>query len=142
MLVQFFAMKVGLVFKKDAGEILSFIQDKTNIDSIYRDIRDQLINNYKTILYQDIDKIYKDIRLNLLRVSEDSKAQLEGYIAATGMSILEQNKKVEEQKANVEEIEKAKKQLKEVLQLIEIDTQKRISNIVQLLDKQIHGYYN
>ena len=56
--------------------------------------------------------------------------------------ITEQNKKVEEQKANVEEIENAKKQLKEVLQMIEIDTQKRISKIVQLLDKQIHGYYN
>ena len=141
MLVQFFAAKVGLGLKKDAGEILSFVKDKTNIDSIYRDIRDQLINNYKIILYQDIDKIYKDIRLNLLRVSEDSKTQLEGYIAATGMSIIEQNKKVEEQKANVEEIENAKKQLKEVLQLIEIDTQKRISKIVQLLDKQIHDYY-
>ena len=138
--VRNFAEDVGLGFKKDVREILSFVKDKTNIDSIYRDIRDQLINNYKAILYEDIDKIYKDIRLNLLRVSEDSKTQLEEYIATTELSLAEQNRKVEQQRANVKEIEQERKKLEDVLKLIEADTQKRISRIVALLDKRINAY--
>lgn len=140
MLVQIFAMKVGLGFK-DAGDILSFIQEKTNIDSIYKDIRDQLISNYKTILYQDIEKIYKDIQLNLLRVSDDSKKQLEEFIATTEMTIAEKNQKVAVQQNNVKTIERARNQLESCLKLIDQDTQKRIANIAVILDERIQGYY-
>lgn len=141
MPVQIFAMKVGLGFK-EPKEILTFIQEKTNIDSIYNDIRDQLINNYKTILYQDIEKVYKDIRLNLLRVSDDSKRQLEEFIKTTEMTLTEKNRKVEEQQKNVEAIKNAKYQLQNYLALIDRDTQKRISKIVDILGNRINGYYN
>ena len=113
-----------------------------NIDSIYKDIRDQLIYNYKTILYQDIEKVYKDIRFNLLRVSDDSKRQLEEFIKTTEMTLTEKNRKVEEQKRNVEAIKNAKYQLQNYLVLIDQDTQKRISKIVDILDNRINRYYN
>ena len=110
---------------------------KTNIDNIHQVVTNKLAGNYQTLLVQDIEKKYMDIVYTLKRIAKEEQKETSEIIEVTKTDIDKMKAKVEEQKKNYEEILVAKEQLNAILKAVEANTQKRLGNVLSLLNNAV-----
>ena len=107
----------------------------SNIENINKIIKDKLAENYKSLLYQDIEKKYEDIVFNLKRIANETKDEMKELIDVSKADMDKMKEKVDEQKQNYDEVSKCKQELSVVLNSFEKSTDKRLKTVISEFEK-------
>lgn len=133
------ALMFGLEDLQSIDEYIPKLMKLSNIDNINKVIKDKLAENYKSLLYQDIEKKYEDIIFNLKRIANETKKEMKELIDVSKADMDKMKQKVDEQKQNYEKVNECKVQLESVLNSVEKITQKRLGTVISEFEKLNKG---
>ena len=118
------------------GDQLDFMQEKANVQTIYKIIQERLVDNYKDVLAKDIAIQYQDIIHGLKRAVRESRALKKELLETAQAGLQERRKKVEENKKACEEIRACQEQLQAYIKNVDIRTNNNLQKILAAMDRK------
>lgn len=112
---------------------LNNLKEITNIRVVNEVIVNELVNQYKELLYGDIKRLYGDIQHMVTRVAGERKKTLDERVTISNADLEEIEQKVEETMKNRDELQKVQKQLTAALSQLNKSTRKRLNSITSQL---------
>ncbi|WP_294155802.1 dynamin family protein [uncultured Selenomonas sp.] len=123
--------------KKDRKKMVEL----ANVHAVGDIIRNELAENYRTYLMEDIRARYSDIHHELLRIAGDVRQDRQEFLEATKNSIEELHEQVAKKKADYEEIQNVSKQLQGILDQFETTTAQTMTAVCAKLRLAINPKY-
>ena len=118
------------------GDQLDFMQEKANVQTIYKIIQERLVDNYKEVLAKDIAIQYHDIIYGLKRAVRESRALKKELLETAQAGLQERRKKVEENKKACEEIRACQEQLQAYIKNVDERTNNNLQKILEAMDRK------
>lgn len=136
-------MKFALDMDFDAGDKKDRkkMVELANVHAVGDIIRDELAENYRMYLMDDIQSRYADIHHELLRIAGDVRQDRQEFLEATRSTIEELHAKTEQKKRDCEEIQNVSKQLDGILSQFETRTAQNMTSICAKLRLAVNPSY-
>lgn len=107
-------------------ENLEKLDEISNVDAVSRKISQDIVSKYSEYLESDIKQSYDDFKVDAERFFSELRASNQELIKTSDKNIEEIKAKYEEAEKEVKEINKYKKQLTDMLELVRKDTERRV----------------
>lgn len=130
-------MPIGLKFRimpNKLEENLEKLAEISNVDSVSRKISQDILSKYSEYLESDIKQSYEDFKADAERFFSELRASNQELIETSDKNIDEIKAKYEEAEKEVQEINKYKKQLTDMLELVRKDTERRVEVLCEQLN--------
>lgn len=116
---------------------LSELIEMSNVAEIERHIQQDLVVKYKDYLYRDIEESYLDIKSDLKRYFGDIEKNEQEIIKASTKDIDGIRKEYEKAQKELKDVQMYKKQLTDLLKLVQDDTQAKIKELTKQLKELV-----
>lgn len=123
--------------KKDRKKMVEL----ANVHAVGDIIRDELAENYRVYLMEDIEARYAGIHKELERIAGDLQGDREEFLEATKNSLDELRAQVEKKKADYEEIQNVSSQLQGILDQFETKTAQNMTEVCAKLRLAVNPKY-
>lgn len=121
----------------DLENSLSNLTEMSNVAEIQRHIQQDLVLRYKEYLYKDIEESYFDIKSDLKKFFTEIAKNEEDIIKTSSKDIDGIREDFNKAQAELEKVQKYRKQLEDTLKLVEQDTKKRIEGLTKQLKELV-----
>ncbi len=128
------AMKFKIMPDK-IEENLEKLDEISNVDSVSRKISQDIVSKYSEYLESDIRQSYDDFKADAERFFSELRTSNQELIETSDKNIEEIKAKYEEAEKEVQEINKYKKQLTDMLELVRKDTERRVEVLCEQLNE-------
>ena len=137
---QWSLQSIAFKFRIKPSDLESSLQDLTemsNVEEIQRHIKQDLVLKYKEYLCRDIEESYLDIKSDLQKYFTEIKKDEEDIIKTSSKDIDGIRKDFNKAQAELEKVQKYRKQLEDTLKLVQDDTKKRIEGLTKQLKELV-----
>ena len=126
------AMKFD-IYPEEIEENFQKLIDLSNIDAVDRKISQDIVSKYKDYLMSDISQSYDDLNEELKKYFVEIQANNQKILETSNQNIQEIRAKYDAAKKDLDKITEYKEQLKEVMNLVREDTERRVQSLCDQL---------
>ena len=137
---QWSLQSIAFKFRIKPGDLEISLPDLTemsNVAEIQRHIQQDLVLKYKEYLYKDIQESYFDIKSDLQKYFTEIAKDEEDIIKTSSKDIDGIREDYNKAQAELQKVQKYRKQLQDTLKLVEEDTKKRIQGLTKQLKELV-----
>ena len=121
-------------YMENPEEVIEQIKDITNIHAIQKVVKGKLLDNYESMLCEDIEKKYHDALYQIRRHTEERRTAMADLITTSKSDIGEMHRRLATEEENIAEIERCKQQLDSLIKDVNKKTQTRLDKLMPILD--------
>lgn len=125
------------IMPNELEENIGKLMETSNVSTIERKIRMDIVSKYSELLYQDIHQTYMDIKKDIQKYFGEIKQNQMDILETSNKSIEEIRSRYDYAKKEIDKINEYKEQLSATLELVREDTNKRVHSLCMQLRKMV-----